>query len=228
MAIRQRRPDQRSQSAATPTARARRRSGADDAWVLPIWTLIAATATLAIIVVAWLQWKTLGAVEHAMTAAQRPWLSAAVEPVKLVFDDRGGGITLKITARNTGAFPATDILASPVLLLHDAKQPFNIKKACGQFGVAGGFGLTLFKDDVFTTTTTSWLARADFSQSFPALIAVCIKYRYADRARVGETGYLFAIGNQDPTRPDLAGIDAKNGTIAPPQLALQPRGSYAY
>ncbi len=194
MAIRQRRPGQTSRRVAT---------GEDDHWIVPVWTLIAASATIALIVVAWLQWKSLGTVEHALNAAQRPWLGAAVEPLKLVFDDKGGGITLKITTKNSGAFPATDILAGPVLLLRDAKHPFNIGTACSQAGIAGGFGLTLFKDEASATTTTAWISRADFGQDFPTLVAVCIKYRFADRSQAGETGYLFAIARHDPAHPDV-------------------------
>jgi hypothetical protein len=60
------------------------------------------------------------------------------------------------------------------------------------------------------------------------LLAVCIKYRYADRSQAGETGYLFAIARRDPAHPDLNDIASKNGTIDAPELALLPRGSYAY
>jgi hypothetical protein len=200
---------------------------ADGNWVVPVWTLIAAAATIAIVVVAWLQWQTLSTIRQALNAAQRPWISAAVEPLQLAFDDKGGGLTLKITTKNNGAFPATDVLASPVLVLHDAKQPFNIRKACNQYGIAGGFGLTLFKGETYPNTSTAWVARADFGQSFPTLLAVCIKYRFADRSQAGETGYLFSIGRRSAARSDVNGIVPTNGSIDPPELALLPRGSYA-
>jgi hypothetical protein len=71
------------------------------------------------------------------------------------------------------------------------------------------------------------ILRCRAGQSFPILLAVCIKYRFADRSQAGETGHLFSIGRRSAARSDVNGIEPANGTIDPPELALLPRGSYA-
>ena len=211
-----------SQKAETP-ADARQACALAMNWIDAVWKLTAAAAVIAIAVVAWLQWKTLSAMENLLAATERPWLAAAVEPVQLVFDDKGGGLTLKMTIKNNGPVPAIDVLSSPVLLLDD-KQPY--KQACGHYGVGGGVGPALATDETLPKTSTAWLPRQDFGQKFPNLVAVCIKYRFANSTRTGETGYLFAIVQREPGQPDRNTIEPKNGTLNPPELALMPTGSY--
>jgi len=214
-----------SEKTGTAAARERPQPAAGNNWIDAVWKLGAVSAAIAIAVVAWLQWKTLSAIEELLDATHRPWVAASVEPVQLAFDDQGGGITLKMTIKNSGAGPATDVLTSPVLLL-DAKQPY--KTACSHYGIGGGIGPTLFNNDAFPKTSTAWLSRKDFGENFPKLVAVCIKYRFANGARTGETGYLFAIVQRDPGHPDGYVIEPKNGTLNPPELALLPTGSYQY
>ena len=218
-------PKRRSGQSKAETASdgARQQSAPATNWIDAAWKLTAAGAVIAIAVVAWLQWKTLSAMQELLAATERPWVAAAVEPVQLVFDDKGGGLTLKMTIRNNGPVPALDVLTSPVLLL-DAKQPY--KQACGHFGIAGGVGATLAKDETLPVTSTAWLPRQDFSDKFPNLVAVCIKYRFANSTRTGATGYLFGIVQRDPGQPDRVLIEPKNGTLNPPALALLPTGSY--
>jgi len=192
-------------------------------WIDAVLKLTVAAAAIAIAVVAWLQWKTLTAMEALLAATERPWVAAAVEPVQLAFDDKGGGLTLKMTIKNNGPVPAIDVLSSPVLLLDD-KQPY--KQACGHHGVAGGIGPTLAKDESLPKTSTAWLARQDFGEKFPNLVAVCIKYRFANSSKTGETGYLFGIVQREPGQPDRNTIEPKNGTLSPPELALLPAGSF--
>jgi hypothetical protein len=201
----------------------RRRSGIREDWTASAWKLITAGAMVAIAVIAWLQWKTLGTIERFLDSTQRPWISASVEPVELTFDDKGGGLTLKTTIKNIGTVPAVDVLATPVLLM-DAKQPY--RKACSHYGVGGGIGPMLSGNEAVPKTATAWLARGDFGDSFPSLVAVCIKYRFANSRRTGEAGYLFSIAQRDPSRPDVVAIEAKNGTLNPPQLVLLPTASY--
>ena len=178
---------------------------------------------IAVVVVAWLQWQALSAIENLLGATQRPWVAATVEPVQLVFDDQGGGITLRMTIKNSGAVPAIDVLSAPVLLL-DAKQPY--KQACSHYGVGGGIGPALASSEVVAKTSTAWLSRGDFGQKFPGLLAVCIKYRFANSRRTGETGYLFSIARRTPGGPDNYVIEPKNGTLNPPELVLLPTASY--
>jgi hypothetical protein len=201
----------------------RRRSNIGDDWTASAWKLITAGAVVAIAVIAWLQWKTLGTIERFLDSTQRPWISASVEPLELTFDDKGGGLTLKTTIKNIGTVPAVDVLATPVLLI-DAKQPY--RKACSHYGVGGGIGPMLSGNETMPKTSTAWLARGDFGDSFPSLVAICIKYRFANSRRVGEAGYLFSIAQRDPGRPDAVAIESKNGTLNPPQLVLLPTASY--
>ena len=201
----------------------RRRSGIPEDWTASAWKLITAGAMVAIAVIAWLQWKTLGTIERFLDATQRPWIAASVEPVELTFDDKGGGLTLKTTIKNIGTVPAVDVLATPVLLM-DAKQPY--RKACSHYGVGGGIGPMLSGNESVPKTSTAWLARGDFGDSFPSLVAICIKYRFANSRRTGEAGYLFSIAQRDPSRPDAIAIEPKNGTLNPPQLVLLPTASY--
>src|SRR5271169_1760792 len=119
----------------------------------PVWKLTMALAAIAVVVVAWLQWKTLSTIERAINITQRPWIGASVEPVQLAFDDKGGGITLRITIKNSGPVPATDVLASPILLVKDPQQPY--RTACKQYGIGGGIGPTLSKDDVFPKASSA-------------------------------------------------------------------------
>lgn len=218
-------PKQRrsGQNAETPADGAREASALATNWIDAVWKLSAAAAAIAIAVAAWLQWETLSRMESLMASTQRPWLAAAVEPVQLAFDDKGGGLTLKMTIKNNGPVPAIDVLSSPVLLLDD-KQPY--KQACGHHGVAGGIGPTLAKDESLPKTTTAWLPRQDFGEKFPNLVAVCIKYRFANSTKTGETGYLFGIVQREPGQLDRNTIESKNGTLNPPELALLPAGSY--
>ena len=202
----------------------RRPSPSSTDWIDPAWKALLALAALAVVAAVWLQWQTLRRIEHTVDAAQRPWVAASVEPVQMAFDDQGGGLTLKVTLKNGGAIPATDILASTVLLVKDDKQPF--RAACRNYGVGGGIGPTLFKDSTFEKTLTAWLPRKDLDKNFPTMVAVCIKYRFAGSPRRGESGYLFSIASRNPPNPDVYFIEAKNGTVAPPQLALLPIGSY--
>lgn len=192
-------------------------------WIASGWKLITAVAMIAFVAVAWLQWRTLSKIERLLSATQRPWIAASVEPVGLTFDDKGGGITLKITVKNNGAVPALDVLATPILLL-DAQQPY--RKACSHYGVGGGIGPALANNEAFPKTSTAWLSRGDFGQKFPGLLAVCVKYRFANSRQTGEAGYLFSIVQRDPGRPDLYVIEPKNGTLNPPQLVLLPTASY--
>lgn len=192
-------------------------------WIAAAWKLVTAAAMIAFVVIAWQQWRALRAIEHLMGATQRPWVAALVEPVQLVFDDKGGGITLKITVRNSGAVPAIDVLSTPILLL-DAKQPF--KNACRQTGIGGGIGPTLASNEALPKTSTVWLPRGDFGQTFPSLLAVCVKYRFANSRSTAEAGYLFSIVQGAPGRADVSVIDPKNGTLNPPELILLPTGSY--
>jgi hypothetical protein len=185
--------------------------------------LAIAIAAIAFVVVAWLHWKTLRQIERLLVSTQRPWISASVEPVELTFDDKGGGLTLKTTIKNIGTVPAVDVLATPVLLM-DAKQPY--RKACSHYGVGGGIGPMLSGNETVPKTSTAWLARGDFGDSFPTLVAVCIKYRFANSRRTGEAGYLFSIAQRDPSRPDAVAIEPKNGTLNAPQLVLLPTASY--
>ena len=192
-------------------------------WLGDAVRVVMAAALVAVAVVAWLQWKALSTIEKLIDASQRPWIAASVEPVGLTFDDKGGGITLRIALRNSGAVPATDVLTTPVLLL-DAKQPY--KQACSHYGVGGGLGPSLSSNEALPKTSTAWVARGDFGQVFPSLLAVCIKYRFADNRRHGEAGYLFSIVQRAPGQPDRPVTEAKNGTLNPPALALLPVASY--
>jgi hypothetical protein len=192
-------------------------------WIAPAWKLIMAAAMIAFVVAAWLQWRTLRGIERLMSATQRPWVAASVEPVQLVFDDKGGGLTLKITVKNSGAVPAIDVLATPILLL-DAKQPF--RQGCHQTGIGGGLGPALATNEALPKTSTAWLARGDFGKIFPGLLAVCVKYRFANSRRTAEAGYLFSIAQRVPGRADVSVIDPKNSTLNPPELVLLPTGSY--
>jgi len=195
-------------------------------WIAPAWMLITAFAAIVFVVVASFQWKTLSRIEHLLNVTQRPWVAASIAPIGLTFDDQGGALTLRVTIKNSGAVPAIDVLASSILLLRDPQPPY--KKACSQYGVGGGPGPTLFKDDVFAKISTASLSRVDFGQHFPSLVAVCIKYRFANSSQTGETGYLFSIVRHDPPHPDLYFIESKNGTLSPPELALLPAASYHY
>ena len=122
---------------------------------------------IAFVVVAWLQWRNAAAPSSICWAPrQRPWIAASVEPVQLAFDDKGGGITLKITVKNSGAIPAVDVLTTPILLL-DAKQPFE--KACRQTGVGGGIGPTLASNEALPKTPARLGWRAAISaKNYPA------------------------------------------------------------
>ena len=208
-----------------PSKNSRPRSGTREQrdWIGDGLRLVTAAALVAVAVVAWLQWKTLHTIERLIDASQRPWIAASVEPVGITFDDKGGGITLKITVKNSGAVPATDVLVAPVLLL-DAKQPY--RQACGHYGAGGGIGPSLSSNEAVPKTSTAWLARGDFGQHFPSLLAICIRYRFADSRRSGEAGYLFSIVQHGPGEPDRPLIEAKNGTLSPPELALLPVASY--
>jgi len=155
---------------------------------------------------------------------QRPWIAAAVEPVGLKFDDKGGELTLKTTLKNSGPTPAVDILSGTLLLLKTAQQPY--RGACANYGVGGGVGPMLSTGETLERTATTSLPRGDFGQNFPALVAICIKYRFAGSSQTGETGYLFSLVRHDPPRPDLYFIDSKSGTLSPPELALMPIASY--
>ena len=170
-----------SQKAETP-ADARQACAPAMNWFDAVWKLTAAAAVIAIAVVAWLQWKTLSAMENLLAATERPWLAAAVEPVQLVFDDKGGGLTLKMTIKNNGPVPAIDVLSSPVLLLDD-KQPY--KQACGHYGVGGGVGPALAKDETLPKTSTAWLPRQDFghkiSEPRRRLHKIPLRQQRADR-----------------------------------------------
>ncbi|HVO94112.1 MAG TPA: hypothetical protein VMT22_14775 [Terriglobales bacterium] len=221
----QRRSGQKFQQPETVATRDRESSAPRNNWITGIWKLITAPVAIAIVAVALLQWKTLSGIEQLLNVTQRPWVAASVEPIQLTFDDQGGAIALSMTIKNGGAVPAADVLASTVLLL-DVKQPY--KKACSRFGIEGGIGPILFKDEVFSKTSTAWLPRTDFGQHFPTLVAVCIKYRFAGSSQTGETGYLFSIVHRDPPRPDTYFIDSKNGTFLPPELVLLQTGSYHY
>jgi hypothetical protein len=212
-----------SQKAETPGDGAPGAAALATNWLDAVWKLSAAAAAIAIAVAAWLQWTTLSRMERLMSATQRPWVGAAVEPVQLVFDDKGGGITLNMTIKNSGDVPAVDVLTSPVLLLDD-KQPY--RKACGHYGVGGGIGPTLARDESLPKTSTVWLPRREFGEKFPVLLAVCIKYRFANSRRIGEAGYFFAILQREAGQPDRATIETKNGTLKSPELALLPTGSY--
>lgn len=204
-------------------ARRPRAGGPAPEWLGAAWKLIIAAALVGFVVVAWLQWRTLRSIERLVSATQRPWIAAAVEPVQLAFDDQGGGITLKITVKNSGAVPAVDVLTTPILLL-DPKQPF--RKACRQAGVGGGIGPALAANESVPKTSTAWLSRRDFGEKFPNLLAVCVKYRFANSRRTAEAGYLFSIVQRDPGRSDLYAVEPKNGALNPPTLVLLPTGSY--
>ena len=203
------------------TSATSRRVAAD--WIGIGTRLTVAVAAIAVVIFAYLQWKTVRQIERLVAATQRPWIAASVEPVGLTFDDKGGGLTLKTTIKNIGTVPALDVLATPVLLI-DAKQPY--RKACSHYGVEGGIGPMLSNNEAVPKTSTAWLAREDFGKNFPSLVAICIKYRFANSRRTGEAGYLFSIGQRDPSRPDAVAIEPKNGTLSPPQLVLQPAASY--
>ncbi len=220
----QRRSAPKAQKAGTKAAPARQGSVLLVDWIVHGWRLITALAAIAIVVVAWMQWRTLDSIDRALNATERPWVSASVEPVQLVFDDNGGGITLSMTIKNGGPVPAVNVLAAPMLLLGDTKQPY--RNACRRYGTAGGIGPMLFKDDSVAKTSTAWLSRVDFDKNFPSLVAVCIRYRFANSSRTGETGYLFLIARHNPPGPDVNFVEAKNGTFTPPELALLPIGSY--
>jgi hypothetical protein len=202
----------------------RRRDTRSSDWIDPAWKLLTARAAVAVAVFAWMQWRTLRGIEHRIDAAERPWIAASVDPVQMTFDDQGGGVTFKATLRNGGTIPATDILASSLLLLKSEKQPF--KTACRNYGVGGGIGPTLFKDGTFEKTLTAWLPRKDFGDRFPNLLALCVKYRFAASGRRGESGYLFSIVNRNPPAPDVYFVATTNGTLTPPRLTLTPVGSY--
>src|SRR6185437_7691819 len=94
-----------------------RSGGPAPEWIGAAWKLVTAATMIAFVVVAWLQWRTLRSIEQLVSATQRPWIAASVEPVQLAFDDKGGGLTLKITVKNSGAVPALYVLATPILLL---------------------------------------------------------------------------------------------------------------
>jgi len=194
------------------------------AWIATALRVATALAIVAFAVAAYLQWQSLRAIERLLTATQRPWISASVEPVTLAFDDQGGQLTLKTTLRNYGPVPAVDILAATIFLLKDPQRSY--RNACAEHGIGGGLGPTLAKDENYAATTTAWLPRSDFGKTFPSLVALCIKYRYATGPKTGDAGYLFSISRRDPPRPDLYFVESKNGAFNPPQLVLTPVASY--
>ena len=183
-------------------------------------------AAVAFVVIAFFQWKSLHAIERLISATQRPWITASVEPVNLVFDDQGGQLTIKATLTNYGQVPAVNILMGTVLLLKDPKLSY--RKACAEHGIGGGFGPALGKDEKYATTAKAWLSRGDFGKTFPSLVAVCIKYRSAFGSKAGEAGFLFSLVRHAPPQPDLYWIDTKNGAFSPPELLLAPIASYQY
>ena len=164
-----------------------------------------------------------------MQIEQRPWVAATIEPVSLDFDDQGGAITIKTIMRNAGVGPATDVLPFPALIY--IQQPYKaidvIRKECSQWGIGGGHGYALFKDDKVAQIGTTGMTRAQFGNNFPLFLNVCVKYRFANSGAFGQSGYLFDIVRRDAPRQGVYAVETKNGSIAPPVLDLLPMGSYA-
>lgn len=182
--------------------------------------------------------KSVDASKQALVATQRPWISADVRTAgPLFFDNNGAGIMLKITLKNTGHTPATNVLPFPVMFVREP-QPMNVlaiqKRRCSTVRhpprPSGGPGYTLFPDYVIDEYNTPSMARDEIegARLIAPFIIICINYQFTFSDESHQTAAMYSLVRLDPAHPGQAfAINPRGGPVPAASLQLIPMGSYA-
>ena len=156
----------------------------------------------------------------------------------LFMENNSPGVRLKITLKNPGYSPATNIVPFPIMTGRE-QQPMNMlemqKRRCSTInqspGLSGGLVYTLFPGDTVEEYNTPSIAREEIESigfSIVPLVIICVNYKWAFSGENHQTASVYALGRVDPTYPGQAfTIDLRASPIPAASLHLTPIGSYA-
>jgi hypothetical protein len=188
-----------------------------------------------LLLVAYLQWRTLEKTDLTLKAEQRPWIQFDV-PAKAGLSWAGTEISGLMTFRliNTGHSPALNVRAfSNTLLVWDDERARKLQDLlCEAFhsGTEEGYGATIFPNNSPYERFVTIDIMADEIERFKTnpptflgpLVVGCVTYFYNADHSVHDTGFMYMIRLKPPRRFVLP----KPGEVIPPEkYDLVPWGS---
>jgi hypothetical protein len=219
-----------------------------------LFTGVLAVGTIALALVAILQWRTLDKTDETLRAAQRPWMKYADVQFAgpLIYNENGLNISLRFFLKNTGNSPAQNVFPETFISVNprDALGAGEQRRLCEIVRnrprpvPADDFGVTYFPGDdpiqqqITVSVSKSEIAAAvgGLPSNFPFVFPVvfgCVNYRFPFGAGEShQTGFIFRVLRVDSGGPQpgaLVGIDTRLGDIPVSDLRLQIGyvGSYA-
>lgn len=200
---------------------------------LALWTGMLFLATIALVVVATLQWQELRDTDHhiaqqldIMRAGQRAWVSVGQIELDgpLILLDGKAQVSIKVPLKNTGNLPALKVIS--VIHLYPNRLT-EFPPDCNKTAHEGGFGYTLFPGEA-SPHGFSWSATTEAggrttplpeSGRFSVGIVGCVLYVSAGDATVHATGFSGVILRKGANLEDSF-FDTEKKQYEPNELSL--------
>lgn len=201
-----------------------------------IFTGLLAAFTALLVVVGWLQWRTLEKTDLTLKAEQRPWIQFDVsEKSGLAWagTEISGVITFRLI--NSGHSPALNVRAfSNTLLVWDDDRARKVQDGlCDAFhgGSEQGYGVTIFPNNSpypqFVTIDMLQPEIDQFKASPPAfarpIVVGCVTYFYSADHSIHDTRFMYLIRPRPAQLPFV--LPQPKEVIPPDKYDLVPWGS---
>ena len=198
--------------------------------------ILLAAFTFGIVIVGYLQWRTLAKTDATLKAAQRPWIEFDVPQTEaLGWIGTEFGALAHFGLKNSGHSPALNVRGvSKTLLVWANLDVHKIQdELCAEFNQAkeDGYGETVFPNNpplehsmLFEILPPEIARFKATAPKFPRpLVIGCFSYFfYADHS-VHNTGFMYMIRPRPPQLPFA--LPKEGETIPPDKFDLIPYGS---
>jgi hypothetical protein len=201
---------------------------------LTLFTLLLVVSTIALVVVAVLQWRTLDKTDDTLKAQQRPWLSVGYPSAVNAFpvSAAGGAFVVDFKLKNFGNSPALNVeidgeipMMKSNLGLLGRQDAICRRLQDRPIGGKGG-GLTIFPQEIIPKRVSFSIQRAAVERGiksmglpgslFMPVIIGCVRYVYSADMSEHETGFVFNVMHLPPNGI----LSAANGDIPPQEILL--------
>jgi hypothetical protein len=205
-----------------------------------IFTGMLVVATLFLVGIGWLQWRTLGKTDQTLKAAQRPWISIGVpQPVSdFQYTDTGAIVTIEYYLTNSGNSPALNVemdgempLVQSYMGIYKRQDAICDRLRTRLIGNRGD-GFTIFPHDPALPQRVQYsvgkeaLDAALKAGQFPVpavmpMIIGCVRYVFYADVSQHDTGFIYVIQHIPPMgwiRTDLGNIPKKELLLITPNF----------
>jgi hypothetical protein len=183
---------------------------------LTLFTALLVLSTIALVVVAVLQWSTLEKTDDTLKAQQRPWLSIGYPHATNAFpvSAAGGAFVVEFNLKNFGNSPALNVeIDGEIPMLKSnlgtlARQDAICKRLKERPTGKDGNGFTIFPQETIPKRVSFTIEKGAVEEgikslglpipTFSPFIIGCTRYVYSADMSQHETGFVFNVEHLPP------------------------------